>query len=228
MPKINQDITTPINFYTILPENLKKKYHNPRYKYHQLNVPFRMLIIGGSGSGKTSTLMNLIRITSGTFEHISICLKSKYEPLYEFLAQKLGTDVSFYENEIPDMRELEPYSQSLLVLDDLVATKNLQNQIAEYAIRGRKFGISMVYISQSYYGIPKLIRLQANYLILKKLSSEKDLKLILREYGFGYSLKEMEAIYNKATAKKENWLLIDLEADNSNKLRHNWTVIHPK
>ena len=86
----------------------------------------------------------------------------------------------------------------------------------------------MVYLSQSYYGVPKLIRLQAQYVILKKLSSQKDLKLILSEYGFGYSLDEMEKIYEEATQKKENFLLLDLETDNKDKIRFNWTVVHPK
>lgn len=221
-------MSEPVNYYEKIPKELRRIYHNPGFKKHGLNIPFRMLIIGGSGSGKTSTLMNLIKITSGTFEHIAVCLKSKHEPLYEYLESKLKDKLTFYENSVPDMKELELYKQSLIVFDDLVNTKHLQEKIADYAVRGRKSGISMVYISQSYYGMPKLIRLQAQYIVFKKLSSEKDLKLILKEYGFGYSLKEMEKIYNDATKKKEDWLLIDLEAENENKLRHNFKVIHPK
>ena len=36
------------------------KQHNPLYHKHHIKIPFRMLIIGNSGSGKTSTLLNLI------------------------------------------------------------------------------------------------------------------------------------------------------------------------
>jgi hypothetical protein len=215
----------PVNFYEKIPADMRKVYHNPGFKKHQLKVPFRVLTIGGSGSGKTNWLMNMIKITSGTFEHIAVCLKSKHEPLYEFLAKKLPNSVTFFENQIPPMSELEQYEQSLIVFDDLVASKNLQGQISDYFIRGRKQGISMVYISQSYYAVPKLIRQQCQYIILKKLSSDKDLALILREYGFNVSFEDMMDLYEKATKTKEGFLMIDLEADNDKKFRINWKVV---
>ena len=147
-------MTDPVNYYTKIPKELRRVYHNPNYLKHKLNIPFRMLIIGGSGSGKTSTLMNLIKITSGTFEFIAVALKSKHEPLYEYLEKKIPNALTFYENSVPDMKVFEPYKQSLIVFDDLVATKELQKQIADFYVRGRKFAISMVYLSQSYYGVP--------------------------------------------------------------------------
>jgi hypothetical protein len=215
----------PVNYYEKIPVEMRKVYHNPGFKKHGLKVPFRALVIGGSGSGKTNWLMNMIKITSGTFEHIAVCLKSKHEPLYEYLAKKLPNSVTFYENQVPAMSELEQYGSSLIVFDDLVASKHLQNQISEYFIRGRKQGISMVYISQSYYAVPKLIRQQCQYIIMKKLSSDKDLALILREYGFNVSFDDMMDLYEEATKTKEGFLMIDLEADNDKKFRHNWKPI---
>ena len=90
--------------------------------------------------------MNLIKITCGTFEHISVCLKSSHEPLYEFLKQKLPNSVTFYENSVPEMKEFESYTSSLVVFDDLVATQSLEKQITEYFLRGIKVSINMVYI----------------------------------------------------------------------------------
>ena len=68
------------------------KQHNPLYHQHHIKIPFRMLIVGNSGSGKTSTLMNLIYNMPDTFEEIIICCKSKHEPLYEFLDDKYSAE----------------------------------------------------------------------------------------------------------------------------------------
>ena len=67
-----------------------EKVFNPNYSTHGMSLPFRMLIIGSSGSGKTLTLANVLRAFSGTFQTITIVTKNKNEPIYEYLESKLG------------------------------------------------------------------------------------------------------------------------------------------
>ena len=62
-----------------------------------MNLPFRMLIIGGSGAGKTQTLMNMIRIMNGTFNNIHIITKNKDEPLYNYLKSKVDNGLTITE-----------------------------------------------------------------------------------------------------------------------------------
>jgi hypothetical protein len=66
--------------------------------------------------------------------------------------------------------------QVLLVFDDCVAIRD-QTKIEEYFLRGRKVagGISCVYLSQNFFGIPTLICRQFNYVIILKLSGSKDM-----------------------------------------------------
>lgn len=218
-------MTEPINYYEKIPKELRKHVHNPKFNQHGIVMPCRIAVIGGSGSGKTNWLMNFLKITSGTYEKIIVCLKSQHEPLYQYLIKKLPNSATLYENSVCPMSELENFSSSLIVFDDLVASKSLQAQITDYFIRGRKFGISCMYISQSYYGIPKIIRLQCQYIVLKKLSSDRDLKLLLSEYGFNVDFKKLMSIYQDATKSKNNFLMIDLEADNDQKFRKNWKVM---
>ena len=66
-----------VDFYKSMPKKYLLKSHNPNFKDHKLNLPFRMLIIGGSGAGKTQTLMNLIRVMNGTFNNIHIITKKQ-------------------------------------------------------------------------------------------------------------------------------------------------------
>ena len=56
-----------INFYEVIPKDLKKKPINPNYKLHNIICPFMMGIIGATGSMKSNTCLNLIHLFSNTF-----------------------------------------------------------------------------------------------------------------------------------------------------------------
>ena len=217
-----------INFYDM--EEVKKlttKYYNPCFKDHHLQIPFRLAMCGGSGTGKTSVLMNLIAKCYDTFGHIFVVCKAR-EPLYDFLEKKVGAKqvtILTKLTELPPIKDF-PYKdkQILLVFDDMVNEKN-QQTIQEFFIRGRKVGcgISICYLSQSFFKIPKLVRLQCNYLILLRLPSLRDLHLILMDYGLGIERNELENIFKDATKKKFNFLKIDLDNPNNNeKFSKNW------
>jgi len=206
------------NFYNT--KEVKKhatKYHNPNVgKTHHIRLPFRMIIAGNSGSMKTNTLINLIKSFNDTFDHIVLCCKSSHEPLYKFLIDKLEDNISVFEDgKIPDLESLNSIGgQILTIFDDLVNDKKANEIIADYFIRSRKIasGVSCVYITQSYYSVPKKIRSNSNYIILKKLSSTKDLGLILSEYNLAnIDIKRFKYIYKVCTEKKENSLLIDID-----------------
>lgn len=211
-----------LNFYEL---NDVKKLNNPSYNPHfkqtQMNIPFRCGLIGASGSGKTNALMNYIRLTSGTFGEIHICYKST-EPLYELLDKKLkGKNIYFYTDisKMPEPKDLkEKEKQKLIIFDDMLADKN-QSKIINYFIYGRKQNCSTFILSQSYYGIPKTIRGQFSYLILVKVSGERDLNMILRDTG-SLGLEDptlLKKMYNKATSIKMNFLKIDLNSSDLNK-----------
>lgn len=214
-----------IDWYKKLPKKFLSKVHNPHYDVHKITVPFRMLIIGSSGSGKTATLLNLIYNMPDTFERIVVCLKSKNEPLYMYLEEKLGTAIEIYEglDNLPDVDTFDKSVQSLVVLDDLVLEKN-QKDIEEFYIRARKKGCSLVYISQSYYQTPKMIRNNLTYIIIKQVSSLKNLSRIMNEYSLGLENKTFKKLYDYCTKDKTDFLLIDLEND-ATRFRKNFDEI---
>ena len=115
--------------------------------------------------------------------------------------------------------------QILICFDDQVAEKN-QQIIEEYFLRGRKVagGCTCVYLSQNFYSIPALIRRQFSYVIILKLSGSKDLNLILRNYSLGIDIKQLTDIYKDATKIKFNFLKLDCENADENKIfSKNWT-----
>jgi GTPase SAR1 family protein len=206
-----------------------RKYHNPNYKHHQLNIPFRMLVIGASGSGKTNIIVNLLNYMSDTFNHIHLYTRCLDEPLYEYLRNSIDKEfLHCYEgldhlNGISDLNTAFE-GQNLIIFDDLVLESD-QSKIEELFIRGRKLadGVSICYLSQSYYRIPKIIRLQANYIILRKIASARDLNMLLADSSLGVTKEVLQEIYKSCVKKTiTDFLLIDLNVDPSKSFRKNF------
>lgn len=219
-----------VDWYKKIPKKFLLKSHNPHYDIHHIKLPFRMIIAGNSGSGKTQTLLNFLYNMPDTFEKIFVVTKNKDEPLYNYLEEKLGKEgLSVKEgiSELPDLDSLDKEQNNLIVLDDLVNEPTKQQRpICDYFIRARKKNCSIIYISQSFYQVPKLIRDNISYLVIKQVSSMKNLTMICRECSLGIEKKELKKIYDDATATKQDFLLIDLEGDKDERFRKNFDEIY--
>ena len=73
-----------INLDSITNENNKK--HNEKWPYIP-DHPYRIIIIGGSGSGKTNALINLIN-EQNDIDKIYLYARDLSEPKYEYLVKK--------------------------------------------------------------------------------------------------------------------------------------------
>ena len=189
-----------INFDEYTNEN--KIEHNSKWPYIP-DHPYRILIIGGSGSGKTNALLNLIN-NQPDIDKIYLYAKDTYETKYQYLINKRGKveldhfddTKAFmeYSNDMQDVyKNIEDYNpikkrKVLIVFDDMIAdminNKKLDPVVTELFIRGRKLNISIVFITQSYFKVPKDVRLNSTYKI-------KDPKAILNDIKKGkISLEE--------------------------------------
>jgi type IV secretory pathway VirB4 component len=218
------------NWYEEIPKRYLLKQHNPHYDVHHIKLPFRMIIAGNSGSGKTQTLLNLLHNMPDTFEKICITTKCKDEPLYNWLEDRLGDKglkITEGISELPDLDGFDKEQTSLIILDDLVnEPAKQQRPICDYFIRARKKNCSLIYITQSYYQVPKLIRDNITYLIIKQVSSMRNLTMIARECSLGIEREQLKEIYDDATGNKEDFLLIDLEGNKDERFRKNLDQVY--
>ena len=154
---------------------------NKNNKDDDKNWPYRMLIIGPSGSGKTNALLNLIQEqnNSNPIDKIYLYAKDLSEPKYQFLIEKrenagmknYNNPTAFTEcsNTMDDVfSNIDDYNPKrkrkiLIVFDDMIAdimtNKRLQAIIKKLFIKCRKLNMSLVFITQSYFSIPKGARL---------------------------------------------------------------------
>ena len=153
--------------------NQNKIEHNPKWSYIPEH-PYRILIVGGSGPGKRNALLNLIN-NQPDIDKIYLYAKDPYEAKYKYLIkkrQKLGLNhfndpkASIkYSNVIQDVyKNNEDYDPGkkhkiIIVFNDMIAdminNKKLNPVVTEFLFRGRKLNISIVFITQSYFKVPK-------------------------------------------------------------------------
>ena len=62
-----------INWYNVMPKKFLNKSDNPNYSYHGLSSVSRHLLVGGSGTGKTQLLLNLIKVFSDKSKNKKRC-----------------------------------------------------------------------------------------------------------------------------------------------------------
>ena len=223
------------NVYDLIKKDAPQLLHkadNPNKHLHGFDLPFRMCIVAPSGSGKSNLLVNMIMLFcegKGTFSKINIVTRDKNEPLYDWIASKSASIViSEGLSSLPklDSKTYDKDTNSLLVIDDLVLSKDL-SAISEVYIRGRKLGISVVFISQSYFKIPTVIRQNCSYLVLLRLSGVRDARLILSELSLGVTKDQLMSLYEYATDTKFSPLIVDLAAPKQTRFRKGFSEIIP-
>jgi hypothetical protein len=216
------------NMYEKIPKELLDNADNPNFDLHKLKLPFRMCVVAPSGSGKTNFVLNLISIFSrgrGSFASVDIITRNKDEPLYKWLVLKCDQiNIKEGMESIPPLDKMDKEINHLVIFDDLVLAKD-QSRIENYYIRARKLNCSVIYLSQSYYRIPKIIRSNCNYMCILKLSGNREVKMILSEFGLGVSKEELLRLYTEATAEKFQPLIIDLDEEPPKRFRKGLTEI---
>ena len=165
-----------INLDSVRNENNKK--HNEKRPY----IPdhsYRIIVIGGSESAKANALLNLIKEQDwhDVINKIYLYARDLSEPKYQFLIKKLE-DAGIKHVKNPNAfiacsdtmddvyKDTDNYNPKrdkkvLIGFDDMISdiTRNKKFQTITKALfirgRGRKLNISLVFITQSYFPVPK-------------------------------------------------------------------------
>ena len=224
-----------INFDSYTNENETK--HNSNWPYIP-DYPYRILNIGGSGSGKTNALLNLIN-NQPDVDKIYLYAKEPYEAKYQYLINKrekvglayFNDSKAFmeYSNDMSDVyKNIEDYNPDnkrkvLIVFDDMIAdminNKKLNPVVTELSIRGRKLNISIVFITQSSFTVPKDVRLNSTHFFIVKIPNKRELQQIALNHLSDIDFKDFIKIYKKCTGEPYSFLINDTALPSDNPLR---------
>ena len=105
------------------------------------------------------------------------------------------------------------------MIADMMTNKTFQTIIKELFIRYRKLNISLVFITQSYFSIPKDVRLNSTHYLIMKIHNRKELKNIEINHSADVDYKDFMKIYRKCTEEPFSFLTIETKLPVSDPLR---------
>lgn len=228
-----------INHYEFLPPKyIPESIHYPREEEFKIKIPSNWILVGPTGSGKTNALFNIIKNING-WQRFFLYAKELDEPLYKYfidilekIAQKTKKPLALIQDNIDSViapKDIDMDYSNLIIFDDMIAEDKykLVHFVGEIYIRGRKRMATSMFLSQDYYSIPKLIRVNTQYVLFRKCNCIRDLKLIMSQYSLGITLDQLVEMYTESTKENMyNFFLIDMYTTDSNlRFRKNFVPI---
>ena len=114
-------------------------------------------------------------------------------------------------------------NEILTAFDDMIAdminNKKLNSIVTELFIRRRKLNISLIFITQSYFKVPKDVRLNTTHFFIMKIPNKRELQQIAISHSSDIDFKDFIKIYNKCTDKPYSFLVNDATLASNNPLR---------
>lgn len=205
--------------------------------------PFRMYIVGSSGSGKSNLVLNLL--TRPTF------YKDYFENIVVISPTALNIDTSYEVMQLPEENFFQPEEEvlerikvlqeeridkaggdkrkvpkMLIIFDDIVSHKSFCNSpiFLQFAVMSRHWNISLMILSQAYHRIPKSVRLQMSSVVYFK-GSNKELDVLADDFSApGISMKKFKTIISKSTNKRFDFFFVDIHRPfNRGRYKQNFT-----
>ena len=95
------------------------------------------------------------------------------------------------------------------MIADMIDNNNLNPIVTELFIRGRKLNISIVFITQSYFKVPKDVRLNSTHFFIMKIPNKRELQQIALNHSSDIDFKDFIQIYKSVLQNHTLfWLII--------------------
>ena len=175
-----------------------------------LDSPFRLIVAGASGSGKTELVKKMIHERYfGRLRDIHYC----YPEYLSTIPAVFDVPVQYHSGlmSLSDIKDLE--DGCLLIIDDLMLETSASESIAKlFTVCARKRGISVILLVQNIYQQGKHfrnIRLNATAIIMFKFRAGQDVnKRLLRDLGLQHMISADQL--QSTLEEKYSFILFDL------------------
>ena len=143
-----------------------------------------------------------------------------------------------YSNDMPNVYQvIENYNPNkkreiLIVFDDMIAdmisNKKLNSIVTDLFTRSRKPSIPIVFITQSYFKVPKDVILSTTYLFIIKFPNKRELQQIALNLSSDINSKDFMKTYKKCTAEPNSLSVSDTTLPLDNRLRFRKNLLEYK
>ena len=159
---------------------------------------------------KTNYLLNSTQKNNNIIGKIYLYAKDLEEPKYQFLIEKRekaglknlkdGSAFIEHSNNMDDIYDdIEDYNKMgkrrvLIVFDDMIShvmpNKKAQQVLKDLFIRCRKLNISLYFLTQSYFSVPKDVRFNCTHYIIFKIHNQRELQNIAINHSANIDYKD--------------------------------------
>ena len=211
-------------------------------KKNLFDLPFRIGLIGRSGSGKTNILINLLNdefygkdidsdniyIISGSLSSdnkIKDLVKRRKIPLENLYAgydeiEQMDLYDMLQENYNIAVFNKETPQHILLVYDDISFSNSLKNTsggaIDKFSCNSRKFLCNIIFTSQKYTQLSTTVRENLNGLICASCS-DKQLEIISEDFNYMGCKKKFRTTFRSLTDDKFTFFICNLTNEKQNR-----------
>ena len=98
----------------------------------------------------------------------------------------------------------------------MIHNKKLNSIVTELFIRGKKLNISLVLITQSFFKVPKDVRLNTSHIFIAKIPNKRELQQIAIIHSSDINTKDFVNIYRKCTDEPYSFLVNDTTLTSNN------------
>ena len=102
---------------------------------------------------------------------------------------------------------------------DMEADKKLSSIVTELFIRGQKLNILFVFVSQSYFKVPKTIRLNATNYFFMKIPNKREIQQIASNHSCDIEFKDFVKVYMNYTKEPFSFSVNDTTSASGNPFR---------
>ena len=95
------------------------------------------------------------------------------------------------------------------MIADIMTNKEFKAIIKQLIIRCRKLNISLAFITQSYFSVPKDVRLNSTQYLIMKISNKRELQNIAINHSADTDYQDFMKIYRECKKEPFNFLTID-------------------
>lgn len=226
-----------INFYTkIAPDKLVSYKPDKNFKNHLIEPCSNIMVIGGTGTGKTNAVLNFLGRKNDSFITVQIFTGStKDEGLYEHLI-KMNPNITITNDpaKLPTLTEYDNENkkyEKVYIFDDVSnINKKDEAKIKDFIKACRKYGFTCFFLYQTYTSAPKFVRDNCQIFWIFKLQSTISLDHILRDKrgNLDTTKENMHRMYEYATKDPLNFFNIDTKASQGQQFRKNFIeILHP-
>jgi len=216
--------------FSIIPIGIRDedRDESPKVEAPLPQPPFMMAAIGPPGSGKTVAVLNLaLRFLKGYFHNVfAISGSIDADPAYAMVKLNPKKRSSYYADEVMDrfLAQIEEQiddgrntgtelPRSLLIVDDMggdaAFAQNMRNTLMKTALRHRHFGLSIIFLVQSFMLLPRKLRMNIPYYMLFKPGDNREIRNMAQEIAGSISEEEFRRLLARATEEPHGFLYMD-------------------